>query len=424
MMRRIILCVVSFTLLLIIACSMGDDHFTEYGFQGNYRVFITDELMGVIDSDGNVVVPPQYTGIMPIVGKYCVVRTETRYGLWDVEQSIELLPCEYESIEICNTMLVVDSRLFDPRDCSFVDLNRDYHIYYYAEESGLFIVYSSSEPWYGVVDLNGEIIFERPEELPGPGGLYLSLDGVITYIDMDNHFHFFDIEARHSIGDSFSYDCLFFNNGFAAVSNENASGMYLMNRSGERVSPLYRKISYNPMGTTAVSSNGWFAYNDGEGWYIGKICDGNPDALEAAIPIDADDCPEYLGCGVFAWYDMDSLTIYSVEKDNMVNLGDDALITPFVNNAAILETAQGYGAVFVNLSITSCNYNNITEYIGEFALVCMDDVWHPINREGLVDTEISFFGRSCRVHHGLFQLRTYEGRIIFIDQDAHIISMI
>jgi hypothetical protein len=121
---------------------------------------------------------------------------------------------------------------------------------------------------------------------------------------------------------------------------------------------------------------------------------------------------------------MDSLTIYSVEKDNMVNLGDDALITPFVNNAAILETAQGYGAVLVNLSITSCNYNNITEYIGEFALVCMDDVWHPINREGLVDTEISFFGRSCRVHHGLFQLRTYEGRIIFIDQDAHIISMI
>ena len=422
--KRIILCILSFSVLLMFTNSIADNHpdLEEFGFQGEYCVFTTGGLMGVLNSDGTVIIPAQYIGIEPIIDKYCVVRNSTHYGLWDVERSIELLPCKHDSIRICSTMLIVDAKIFDPQNCSFIDLNRDYYVHYYSERSGLFVVYSPYEPWYGVVNLNGQLVFERFEELAGPGGLYLSSDGVISYIDIENHFRFYDTETLQSIGDSFSLNCLFFNNGFAAVSKEKKGGMYLINRCGERVSPLFDKIAYNPVGTTAVSINGWFAYNEGNGWSLGRISNENPDVLDFSIHIDSDTCPEYLGCELFAWYDDGVLTVYSVENGSIVTLYSDTIINPFINDAAIVETDQGYGIVFADLTITSCEYDNITNYIDEYALVCIDGVWHPINRQGIVNVKIGFPGTSCFVDNGFFRLIDNEGQIVFIDPDSHIVS--
>ena len=402
MKRLMLVCLIILSLLPITA--LAEETFTP---QGNYRVFCADGLYGVQTLDGETVIPAQFAGIQPFTGDLCIVEgvtdEECCIGLWRLSTGEELLPCDYENIEITDTAVIVStafsdeddygfrSRLFDPEAGRMVLDDPEIDEIWSIEDGRIFEV--------EYLDPTGDEIVR----LVAPDGtLLLDADlwlaectsashGIVTVIKADiGFFQYYNTTTCQWFREF--YDLAWpFADGYAPVCPAILQdAYYVIDETGTIVTPPYQKIATDAYDIPQYGQ-GVFAVQQEDGWYVIRVSsEAEPETLLG--PVQCKNDPSYLGNQVFALPVDDGTLIFSGAENRLVMLHGITVhdYDSFIANCTVIHGDRKEGFLFDDLSVIEPAYDDCVEFLGDYGFVEIDGLWYPIDRSGHIDESVSY----------------------------------
>lgn len=402
MKHLILVCVIILSLLPIPA--LAEEPFAP---QGNYRVFCMDGLYGVQTLDGETVIPAQFAGIQPFTGDLCVVEgvmdEECYIGLWRLSTGEELLPCDYENIDITGTMVITSSaysseddygfrnHLFNPETKQMVLDDPDITAIWPIGDGRLFEV--------EYLDPTGDEIVRL---VASDGTLLLEDDlwvaectstshGIVTVIKADIGFFEYYNTATYQWFKEL-YDCAWpFADGYAAVCPTiRQDAYYVIDETGTIVTPTYSKMATDEYGIPQYGQ-GLFAVQQEDGWYVIRVSsEAEPEALLG--PVQCNGEPVYLGNQVFALAVDEGTLVFSGADNRQAMLPGITVhdYDSFIANCTAIHKDGKTGFLFDDLSVIEPAYDGCVEFLGDYGFVKIDGIWYPIDRSGHVDESVSY----------------------------------
>lgn len=339
--------------------------------QGSHVVFSENGKYGLQDADGAVVIPAEFDGLQPIQGNYCIVQRDGREGLWSIHGDV-ILDCAFNELFIYGNMCIVyetitDGFLFDLTNRKPAS---DHYSYLYPIAGGK--AYKASSPvespeeYYCLLDEKGGLLFDHCQVIEpaynGTNGTWL----IVTEDDVESY-----ISIASSESELPSY-----------LTIHQAGQWWIETLEHTRITPIYERIAWE-------NGAGLFAYLEDEKWFIAPLV-GPESATPIAGPFECEGEPSYIGDGNFAFKQQGGYRIWSYNLKKSAFLDGADQIGRFQHGGAIYTADGSNGYIFIDLTFTPPLFEDSTVFIGEFAMVRQNGVWHPIDHKGEVHQGVSF----------------------------------
>ena len=405
----------------------------QYVSQGSYCIIENDGYIGLVDSQGNTVIPTEYTGIYPIKGGFCVVETEdNRVGLYSISGD-EILPTEYEYIDNYGTRCIVwtfddNCFLYDPISLKMV--TPAYPSIFansrWCDTPGYFIVLDDDGDF--LISADGDVLTEKAAHIKN----YYGTDEIYLLICDDGCRYY---SPKKSLDAMINNSCYVlagpFIDGYAWVSegeNLSTATTYIIDSDGRKVSQslgfiIDENFSYKGYGY------GSYPYSKDGKWYIGTVTFGNG-FIDILGP--EQEKPMYLGKGYYSINRNDGLSIFCSFTMEEVSIKGATSISSFENDSAVIwNDKRVIGFLFSNGDYVKLepfllqqNIIAATPFIGEYAFVCFNDLWYPINRSGY-QTNANYLPNVHISEDGSYFLSKKEdGYCIVLNQELEPITRI
>ena len=404
-MKHLILVLTAVCLLCLLPCALADEE--PFAPQGDYRVFCDAGHYGVQTLDGETVIPAQFAGIQPFTGDLCMVEgiadEEACLGLWRLSTKEELLPCDYENIEITGTMVITSSPYSDQHNYGFrINLfDPETKLWVMKNEEGT-SVWSHEDGRYFSLEYKLPT-GDRVNRLIAPDGtLLLDADlwgsedtetshGIATIVKADLGFFEYYNTVTNQLFQEF-YDLAWpFADGYAAVCPSFMQGdYYVIDETGAAVTPPYQSIVTDNYGILQYGQ-GLFAVRQEDGWYVIRVStETEPDILLG--PVQCSKEPQYLGHQVFALPVDDGILVFSGANGCQKTLAGMTVhdTSSFTGCSAIIYKDGKAGFLFDDLSVIEPVYDDCVEFLGDYGFVEINGLWYPIDRNGQVNTRIAY----------------------------------
>ena len=434
-MKRIML------VLLMVLCLVPVSAFSEETFapMGNYRVFCADGLYGVQTLDGETVIPAAFAGIQPFAGDLCIVEgvsdEECCIGLWRLSTGEELLPCDYDNIEITGTMVIHGSAYSDEGRYGFRN-----HLY--DPETGRMVLDDDaiSEIWPLADGQLFAVEYLLPEvgtvtRVAAPDGTIL-LDEDCQAVDAAPTSNGIVSVSRIGSGDDEryyntaagqwlegSYDTAWpFADGYAGVFFYRPRACYVIDETGAAVSPAYLDMASDSV--SLQYGKGLFAVRQEDGWYVIRVSSGADPAVLLG-PVQTVGDPRYLGNQVFALSVDEGTLLFSGADSRQAMLAGvsvDYSHTCFIRNCTLIWGHGKKGFLFDDLSVIEPAFDDCVEFLGDYGFVEIDGLWYPIDRSGHVDMSVSFPDVSISDDWNYYLIEYADGDVLCLNPDLEPIS--
>jgi hypothetical protein len=401
-MKRLILVWVMMLCLISFACA------DEVSFvpQGMYRVFCADGLYGMQTVNGETIIPAQYAGIQPIQDDLCLVEAEYEgkrcFGLWRLSTGEELLPCRYQWMQIAGSSVLTSepadsegnlglTRIYDPEnrvevlnvaDTGFDSI--DYYVPQPLANGQCFVLSRLDEPGRMIAP-DGTVLIDEPFSMVGDSP---SCHGIVDVMSGDDgSFRFFNTGTREWLEGSYGWT-YGFRDGYAAVEGEDRK-QYVIDETGRVVTPPYDAIAFEGMPEYGQYGQGLFAVKQGGEWFVIRVsAESEPEVLFGPIRCSRD--PLYLGDQVFALRTDSGTLVFSAADGRQLMLEGITVSDAYAEYCIVTRCEDRKGFLFTDLTVIDPVFEDCLPFLGEYGLVKIGDLWHPINRAGQVDMSVSW----------------------------------
>ena len=186
-----------------------------YGFSGGISPVVVDGRCGMIDSSGNIIVPPKWESLSPIKNGRIAARMNEKWGFLD-EKGEGVIPLIYDFVQMFS-----ENHAFAVYNNQTVCINTDGEIIFnlssvnseysaFPFSEGYAIVYDHHKAKYGAVDYEGKIVLPMIYQYLSSckSGLFVACyDGKTEYIDRNGNSV---IDATHDNNGPFFGDYAWF----------------------------------------------------------------------------------------------------------------------------------------------------------------------------------------------------------------------
>ena len=401
MKRLLLMCVV---ILCLAPFAFADE--VTFAPQGMYRVFCENGLYGIRTLDGETAVPARFEGIRPIRGDLCVVETragdDVCAGLWRLSTGEELLPCEYWDIELTDTMVITSDiwdpdmdgysmcQLYDPDRRTFtVTAGAGHDCVWSVADGQFFSLYSWEDGTERLIAPDGTAILDMDLNVVDASPVSHGIVAVYGWFEEDGAGNYAQrcyntvtgtwLEGSWKGGYEFA-------DGYAAVWGSDRK-WYVIDESGKQVTPGYQWIANED--DAVPYGCGLFSAKTDDGWHIIRVSSGaEPEDLWG--PVQCSGYPGYLGNGVFALPAEEGTLVFDGLGGKQCFLEDTCVWDRYVSHSAEIESGGKFGFLLDDLSVIGPVYDGCAAFLGDWGFVKIDNTWHPVSRDGQVDTSISF----------------------------------
>ena len=372
------ICIFLIGIFLLPCMSFSETLFSD---QNGYHVFESDNGYGLMQTNGNVVIPPQYDGILPIMSDLVIVQLDEFVGLWNTEGE-KLLDPSYVEIIVTDSRCIIRTDdntclLYDPVLRDFCG-DAHYSIWDGGDGShfGFCDYCEDSSSWNnGLMDSNGHVCV--PCDYCSILG---SKDGIFLLVDRMGKCFYYDSGRIVSKLDSMSFDyATRFYDGCAVVRSD--QGMQIIDSTGELVSEAFEYIEYDE--TCSV----FLARRQGL-WYILTIDGENARSVrEQSSPIP-DQKPDMMSPYLCAFYSEGNACVIDLRSLEEHVIHGVVGIGKMMNGVSIIRDQDGLaGYLFDDYRIVPPQYTDVTFFVLDRAFVQISGVYYPIDRNGEPDMQ-------------------------------------
>lgn len=393
--------------------------------QGNYTVFEQNGLYGIRNESGNIVMPAKFDGIEPIVGDFCVVDQRGMCGLWNLSEGRELLPCEYEAIYLSDDLIaVVDSDTFiDQKTMKQLEIDIPIRHIYPPDGPNFLIDYTiDDEVFVSIVCQDGTVVL--PYETHS---MIVSKEGIVWLVDHESYnVRYYDIRHSCFIGESYWYGSMFVN-GYAIVirrTETSSKEYFLINELGQQVTAVYDEIALGNEPDEISTEHGLFAYREKDAWYVGQVTGAEKSIISLAGPFDCVTTPIYLGNGMFAFSVESGTYVYSATVNDQILLDETYEIVNIGGQSAAYWKNGHAGYLFPDFNMIDPLFDGVQPFFGSHTFVRKQGLWYIVNRDGIIDDQISYQRVDSDYQHTQFICKSDEEVYYCYDKDAKLITVL
>ena len=393
-------------LCMLPALSLAEDVFAP---QGEWRVFSAEGLYGMETLDGEAVIPARFSGIYPVKGDLCVVMEgggdDVLMGLWRLSSREELLPCQFQWIEIAGNTAMIGGLydpeedecmglggLYDPSSAKIVAIPEGYDGVWSLADGALFALFRNEKaftPYLRLIKPDGTPLLDQELIKAEMGKASNGIIMVMAAHEDSFSFRYYNTVAEAWLEGSFDW-ALCFVDGYAAVKGDDRR-WHVIDESGKTVSPPFRNVAFgfNDDDGFGQYGQGLFAMEQDDGWYLIRVSsESEPEVLLGPVPCDED--PLYVGNQVFAMCSEEGTLVFSAADGRQLMLEDTTIDDYWATGCSSIRNGDKVGFLFDNLTMIEPAYDDCIGFLGDYGFVKIDEKWYPIDRNGQVDMSVSY----------------------------------
>ncbi len=132
-----------------------------------------------------------------------------------------------------------------------------------------------------------------------------------------------------------------------------------------------------------------FAAEQSDGWYIIRVSSGlEPEILLGPVLCNCD--PLYMEDQVFALRTDHGTLFFSAADGRQLMLEGVTVSDPRATHCIVASQGDRKGFVFDDLSVITPAFDDCLPFLEDYGFAKIGDVWHPIDRDGQVDLNVSY----------------------------------